>query len=40
MDLPPDTKTTTKHAVAVYFLLGVGLIVGAIVAVAYLFTGQ
>lgn len=34
------TTTKTKHILAVYLLLGVGLIVGTIAAVAYLFTGK
>lgn len=39
MPLPTQEKISTKHAVTIYLLVGIGLIVGVVVGIAYLFTG-
>ncbi|MEK7537448.1 MAG: hypothetical protein AAB619_00540 [Patescibacteria group bacterium] len=42
MSAPTNTTTSTKtkHSVAIYLILAIGLIVGTVAAVAYLFTGK
>lgn len=37
---PIETPTKIKHGVAVYLFLAVGVIVGTIGLIAYLFTGK
>lgn len=36
--VPNETTTKVKHGVAIFLFLGIGLLVGTVAAVAYLFT--